>query len=402
MRRDTKRSFRNLLQWSFIAAFIVNLPVPSFGAESVIQSGVPFSTSLEAGEYANACITVPEGATKLTVTLTKGSGDLDLYVKYGSPLTGPTVSALDADTDFISDDDTPGETIVVTPASTPPLRAGRWYIATFNWNTTTTCFTVTATAETPVAVIKHELTLSTSSEVTIPGSGFGCTYTVKKGSDDDRVDFYAVIAVNNILFFFSPSGLTLNPEPYQRDIPVTDFSGTLLPQITLPGKMPKDQYFFGALLVKSGGSLANANNWVSNLAIASMTLMGLSPTQAAFVRDLGYPLQFTKTFSQGSNGAQRVDETWIYLSRGLGENFINGVFTFEKQLENSLPDAPPGSFHPEHYSFDTTFDDVRALHGEPLETYKDAMAGGYYKTYLYDGIIFGFLDDSLVAVIAGK
>ena len=62
--------------------------------------------------------------------------------------------------------------------------------------------------------------------------------------------------------------------------------------------MPRGQYLFGALLpVKSGGSLASANNWLSNLAIASMNLMELSPTQAAFVRDLGYPQQFTKTFS---------------------------------------------------------------------------------------------------------
>ena len=116
----------------------MHLPVPSLGAESVIQSGVPFATSLAARIYANAYIVVPEGATKLTVTLTNGSGDLDLYVKYGSPLTGSTVSAIDADTDFISDGPIANETIVVTPSSTPPLKAGKWYIATFNWNTTTT------------------------------------------------------------------------------------------------------------------------------------------------------------------------------------------------------------------------------------------------------------------------
>ena len=97
--------------------------------------------------------------------LTNGSGDLDLYVKYGSPLTERMVSAIDADTDFISDGPTANETIVVTPSSTPPLKAGKWYIATFNWNTTTTHFTVTATVETPVAAKKHEMTLSASSEV---------------------------------------------------------------------------------------------------------------------------------------------------------------------------------------------------------------------------------------------
>jgi serine protease len=58
-----------------------------------ISSGVPVtnvsSGSLEANEGLIYHITVPEGATSLTVTFSGGTGDGDVYVQKGSPSTDP-------------------------------------------------------------------------------------------------------------------------------------------------------------------------------------------------------------------------------------------------------------------------------------------------------------------------
>jgi hypothetical protein len=113
-------------------------------AESVISNGEPYNTSLGPRGYANAYIDVPAGATSLVITVSEGSGDLDLYVKYGSPFEGSTVAELDAQTDFISDGPTASEQVVVTTSDDPPLKQGKWYVAVLNYNSTTTTFTVTA------------------------------------------------------------------------------------------------------------------------------------------------------------------------------------------------------------------------------------------------------------------
>ncbi len=119
------------------------------GAEDQpLQSGVAFNTYLPGQVMAtNLFIEVPADATRLAVTITNATGDLDLYLKFGTRLQGTTVSQYDADTDFISDGPTADERIVVTSSSSPPLRAGRWYIGVLSWNRSTTHFTVTATVE---------------------------------------------------------------------------------------------------------------------------------------------------------------------------------------------------------------------------------------------------------------
>jgi hypothetical protein len=61
-------------------------------------------------------ITVPTGATALTVRTTGGSGDVDLYVRRGSP---PTSAAVDCASE--------GDTTVETCTLTNPA-AGEWYI----------------------------------------------------------------------------------------------------------------------------------------------------------------------------------------------------------------------------------------------------------------------------------
>jgi len=110
-----------------------------------LQNGIPFNTSMNSMAYDNIEFVVPEGTSNFVVTISEGSGDLDLYLKYGSPVTGSSISQLDADADHISDGPTANELIYITPYSSPALKAGRWYVATINYNEKTTYFTLTAT-----------------------------------------------------------------------------------------------------------------------------------------------------------------------------------------------------------------------------------------------------------------
>ncbi len=278
-------------------------------ADVPLTSGTPFPTSVPGKAIAkNLYIEVPQGSTKLTVTLTNGTGDLDLYLKYGRRLQGDTVNQLDADTDFISDGPTASESIVVTPSSNPPLKAGRWYIGTLNLNSSTTHFTVTASVEMPTS-----------------------------------------------------------PPP------------------------------------SSGNSQELSNALFSNVKDleAHMYLSGLSPSQEAFVKKLGYPTQFIKIFST-KNDNVRIDETWIYLARGSAEIFVNGIFINEEKFENKVEGAPQCRFRPENYNFTTTLNEIISRHGSPVRTEKETIGSKEFKTYIYDGILFGFLNGQIVSVTAGK
>ena len=61
------------------------------GGETALTSGLALSgQAVATGAWNYYCITVPAGATNLAVTITGGSGDADLYVRFGSQ---PTLSA---------------------------------------------------------------------------------------------------------------------------------------------------------------------------------------------------------------------------------------------------------------------------------------------------------------------
>ena len=112
---------------------------------ATLENGVPFNTLVHSMSFSNINIVVPEGATRLTVSLANGNGNLDLYLKYGSPLSGGTVGELNADADIRSDGPGADESISITTSTTPALRAGTWYVATVNLNDEITSFTITAT-----------------------------------------------------------------------------------------------------------------------------------------------------------------------------------------------------------------------------------------------------------------
>ncbi len=109
-------------------------PPPTSGNRTLV-SGAPSTYSLDpvSGPQLFTSdsayqISVPAGATRLEVRIrtTTPGADVDLYVRAGEV---PRVSGGAVQADFSSEGETGDETIVITPQSTPPLRAGTYFIA---------------------------------------------------------------------------------------------------------------------------------------------------------------------------------------------------------------------------------------------------------------------------------
>jgi hypothetical protein len=152
---------KRIFEWMFIAGLLLIAPFAASGAPSTnlqvvealegprAESTLSANSSLESLHFKNFNFTVPSGATKITVSIINGSGNLDLYVKKGTKVSGSTVSELEADADFVSNGSGANEQVVVTTASSPALAAGTWYAAVINRGTSTTSFTVQVVITTP-------------------------------------------------------------------------------------------------------------------------------------------------------------------------------------------------------------------------------------------------------------
>ena len=108
---------------------------PPAGGNRTLVSGAPSTYSFEPVSSPQLFtsdsayqISVPAGATRLEVRIstTTPGVDVDLYVRAGEV---PRVSSGAVQADYSSEGDTGDETIVITPQSTPPLRAGTYFIA---------------------------------------------------------------------------------------------------------------------------------------------------------------------------------------------------------------------------------------------------------------------------------
>ncbi|MGH9853706.1 MAG: S8 family serine peptidase, partial [Blastocatellia bacterium] len=86
-------------------------------------------------------IRVPSGATQLQIEL-NGNQDVDLFARFGQLIAFVNGRA---QADFISETSSGAETITVSPASSPALRAGVYYIAVANFGPGAANFTVKAT-----------------------------------------------------------------------------------------------------------------------------------------------------------------------------------------------------------------------------------------------------------------
>jgi len=102
---------------SYSANVTVTAPTGGGGDDDVLSNGVPVSgLSAATGEALNFTMEVPTGASNLVFAISGGTGDADIYVKYGS---APTTSSYD----YRPYESGNNETVNVTTAT-----AGTWYI----------------------------------------------------------------------------------------------------------------------------------------------------------------------------------------------------------------------------------------------------------------------------------
>jgi hypothetical protein len=86
-------------------------------------------------------ITVPPDAAQVTIEL-NGNQDVDLFVRFGERVF---IQGFHPETDYVSAGESGSEAITITPSSSPPLRAGTYFIAVANFGPGDVAFTVTAT-----------------------------------------------------------------------------------------------------------------------------------------------------------------------------------------------------------------------------------------------------------------
>lgn len=392
-----------LFLFAFLVFYAFPGPLPVTGAQT-LESGVPLKVSLPPATYRNFSITVPEGAFRLTVVLTEGSGDLDLFLKYGDPLAGASYSELSDDADVVSKGPGANESIQITPDAVVPLRAGIWYAAAANLNDVTTAFTISATVEETAG--KHSISTSLSSASATPGVPLTWSLDIIPGTAAKVADLYAlVLPPGGPLLFLTQFGLSPDPVPFEMGVTVQRESSLLLSELPLASGFLPGDYYFGVLLTKTLSNPFDPEHWTSDLAVSSCRFSLLSPAQTIFVEGIGHPQHFIKTF-RTENGEQRVDETWVYAPQGDAYTFINGIFVEDASVDVQGMGTGQTAYVPEDYTFDTTADQILAKHGQPLQIVDVTLTGGLFdaftmnRYYVYEGIIFGFDGDRLVAVFA--
>ena len=125
---------------------------PRAAGSNQLVSGVPASFSLPKGNglsYASGDlgfqIVVPDGSTTLQIQLSTATPgiDVDLWVRFGQDV-GIQTNGLPL-ADYLSQGLTGNETLLITTGSTPPLRAGTYYIGFAVYNPVAVSGTITAT-----------------------------------------------------------------------------------------------------------------------------------------------------------------------------------------------------------------------------------------------------------------
>ena len=461
-----------------------------------LDNGVPLETSMAARTYGNIYIDVPAGATKLTITVSNGSGDLDLYVKYGAPLQGNTVAELDADVDYISDGPTANEQVVITTAGNPPLQQGKWYIAVLNYNLYTTSFTLTATYEVPETglksgvplnyalgsqrflqnlfievpsdakrltihladsqgdldlYVKHGSDVSGSTlaelkadadfysstagadevvvvtETTSPSIRSGkwymaagnpndatvnltitATYTNDSGGGEplahleflvgdpylvpwSHVHLYFVVSSNisglradayvalwdsisgALIFLREGQAASTVPVPFKSNLEVAG-QEILILKGQLPGTLPRQQFALYGALLKAGGTLEE-QNFLSDIAAAELFFERLSLAQTEVLAQRGNPSAWTAEFL---HELFRRVESWSY-SGSVTYTFVNGVLVDgpdeDTRLDASAKAGKPVSVSPGDFTPDMTKEDLLTGFGEPDQILELGPAG---------------------------
>lgn len=165
---------------------------------TALTSGVAVTgLSGAAGSQRHYKITVPTGATQLSVTTT-GTGDLDLYVRRGSEATRA-----------IADCDSEGASSSESCVITNP-QAGDWYIMLYGFNSYSSgSVTATVTGGTTTPTSGFTIANSTSTPNVVRGSSTTMTVTATRaGSFTGAIDLTVTGLPTGVTASFSPSTLS--------------------------------------------------------------------------------------------------------------------------------------------------------------------------------------------------
>ena len=142
---------RQILSW--VSCLALALCGSAAFADTALQSGVPVQLTLQSSYYiTNYYIDVGSAAQQLRVDVAASGGDVDLFVRCGSPFPTQGAQAVDEDmlfryAQYHSISSTSNESILVLPSSHVPLfcPSGRWYIAAINSSASAASGSLTAT-----------------------------------------------------------------------------------------------------------------------------------------------------------------------------------------------------------------------------------------------------------------
>ena len=155
-------SARNRLFVLAAAVAAASTPMAGFAAATQLQPGTQYNISFQAGGLTSGYIAVDASAKQLTVNVIGTGGDVDLFLRYGSPF--PDCSTTSCSYDMIqryaqyhSMSSSSNESIVVTNASTIPLAAGNWYVVAINGSNSSATATLTVTPSATVSTASINL-----------------------------------------------------------------------------------------------------------------------------------------------------------------------------------------------------------------------------------------------------
>jgi hypothetical protein len=129
----------------------------ALAAQAIVASAAtaPTQVTLVPGQISQNYVVAVDGSTQsLTITLTGSGGDLDLFVRYGTPFpeqsTAVSYATVDPNTinhyaHYHALSGASSETITILPSSRFPLKAGNWYVVVANDDSSTSPTTGTGT-----------------------------------------------------------------------------------------------------------------------------------------------------------------------------------------------------------------------------------------------------------------
>jgi len=403
-----------------VSAFILLQLLPAGPAmgQAVLSSGVPVDVALSSFGFRSFVIHVPEGAESLTVTLSQGELDFDLFVKYGAMAVGdnPSWEDLVSEASFLSVSLGSDEQVVVDGDTSPPIQTGDWYILVANLDSAVggtvrlTATVETASGETPQGVATGaaatRLSFAINDPLLVPWGHFRLEYQLKSFRPDLRGDLYVALYVEGgpLVFLRNDMLATTSVIPWTTDVPLTDHQGLILAG-DMTDALPDLTYTVFAVVIRNGTSLLDFANWLSGLARITFATGNLSGDQTEILRENGYPHGFDIQFDHTAR--ERV-ETWCY-GRDTPDTvyqFVNGGLLLSEEQAGGQErrsaggrQGAPAQLGPDRFSPATTPEEVRGLLGDPDRVVESGIPG--LTRWIYGDAGAGITFDDGVIVQVG-